>query len=180
MNNQKKIAHANSFGEVLDLVNEQDEVIGTVDRQKANSDPNYIHREVGIILLSSDKKFLLQKRSKHKLVSPGVWSIVAGHVSSGKDPVLTADEELFEELGIDSIKLNFFEKKLLRYNKESHFMNYFVGLYEGQVINVDELEIEEYQFFSLQEVDLAVANGQKINTKHLPIIKKVLKEYEEM
>ena len=40
---------ANSIGEVLDLVDENDVVIGTVNRQKANKDPQLIHREVAVI-----------------------------------------------------------------------------------------------------------------------------------
>ena len=56
---------ANSIGEVLDLVDENDVVIGTVNRQKANKDPKLIHREVAVILISKlvDEK---TKRSTKK------------------------------------------------------------------------------------------------------------------
>lgn len=185
MDTNQKIAKANSFGEVLDLVDEQDRIVGQIERQKANSDPQFIHREVGVLLLQKDLqsnqfKVLLQKRSKHKIVSPGVWSIIAGHVSSGQVAETVVYQELEEEMGLDSIELSFFAKKLLRYEHESHFMNYYVGMYQDEKITVDPLEIEEYAFFSLSEIEGADPSRININKTHLPIIKEVLLEYEQM
>ena len=83
-------------------------------------------------------------------------------------------------MGLDSIKLRFYAKKLLRYNHESHFMNYFVGMYGGEKIKIDPLEIEEYAFFSVSEIEDADPSKLVINKKHLPVIKEVISKYEQM
>ena len=54
----------NSPEEMLDIVNENDEVIGEALRKHANTDPTLIHREVNIIIYDSMKRVLLQNRSK--------------------------------------------------------------------------------------------------------------------
>jgi isopentenyldiphosphate isomerase len=167
---------ANSIGEVLDLVDKNDVVLGTVNRQKANKDPKLTHREVSIILVTTDKKVVLQKRSEHKLVHPGWWSIVAGHVPAGEDPNKVALVELEEEFGLTTIPLKFFTKKYLEYAHESHFMYYYVGLYSGEKINFDESEVSEVKIVSLEEIAEMILHKEIVNTKHLPIIKEVLNE----
>ncbi len=176
---------ANSIGEVLDLVDENDVVIGTVNRQKANKDPQLIHREVAVILIAESvdkksnlptKKVVLQKRSEYKLVHPGWWSLVAGHVPAGEDPNKVAQVELEEEFGLTTIQLQFVVKKYLKYDHESHFMYYFVGAYSGEVINFDKSEVAEVRTVSLDEIDEMISKGEVVNTKHLPVLKDLLNE----
>ena len=42
--------------ELLDLVNEDDEVIGTVWKSKAHKDPSKIHREVAIVIVNNKEE----------------------------------------------------------------------------------------------------------------------------
>ena len=54
---------ANKPEEVLDLVNANDEVVGTVIREEANTNPKMTHREVAVILVDDQNRILLQKKS---------------------------------------------------------------------------------------------------------------------
>jgi len=45
--------------ELIDLVNEKDEIIGTVWKSQAHKDPKLIHREVGIAIFNTDGCVLL-------------------------------------------------------------------------------------------------------------------------
>lgn len=86
--------------ELLDLVDKNDRVLGTVLKSVAHGDPNLIHREVAIAVFNDKGEVLLQQRSMNK-TSPGSWKITAaGHVKSGEDPRKAIIREVYEELGI--------------------------------------------------------------------------------
>ncbi len=159
---------ANAPLEILDLVNQNDEIIGEVVREDANSNPKLFHREVAIVLVDNQSRILLQKRSKYKTINPGMWSITAGHVIKGKDLLVTAHQELREELGIDT-ELIFIRKVLQKYAWESHFMNYFLGKYNNEEIKIEETEVEEIRFFSKKELDKFISEGGNVNLKHMKI-----------
>ena len=159
---------ANQPDEILDWVNEQDEIIGEVNRKLANSDPKYIHREVGILLLDSQNRILWQKRSAYKAVNPNMWSITAGHVVQGQNPDQVAHQELKEELGFN-VPLQFVKKELQYYPHETHFMYYYIGRYNQQVIQVEPAEVSETRFLNWQELQALEAEGQTVNHHHFPI-----------
>jgi isopentenyldiphosphate isomerase len=164
---------ANSPDELLDLVDKNDQVIGVINREVANKDPKYTHREVAIILVDSKNNLLIQKRSEYKSVHPSMWSLTAGHISAGEDPEKTAYIELEEELGLTGIKLKFLVKKYNEYSNESHFKYYFIGEYRGEKINFEEAELSEVKFVSELDLEIMIKNKDSINLKHLPILKKI-------
>jgi len=87
-------------GEIFDVVNEQDEVIGQATRHEVH-EKKLRHRAVHIFVFNKKGELFLQKRSRWKDKNPGAWdSSAAGHVSSGDDYTITAERELVEELGI--------------------------------------------------------------------------------
>lgn len=142
--------------EILDLVDENDRVIGEVKISEANSDPKLIHREVAIFIIDDQKRVLLQQRSFQKVHQPGLWTIAAaGHVTKGMSPEETAHKELKEELGFDT-DLKFVEK--FRYDSptESRFMSLFLGKYFGQTITIDTKEVAQAKFFSQDEFDALI------------------------
>ncbi len=157
--------------EILDHVDENDNVIGTVERELANSDPKYTHREVGILLFNKEGKILWQKRSMNKKVHPGVWSVTAGHVEAGKDPDDVAHVELQEELGFDT-ELTFFDKILKTYPNETHFMYYYIGEYDGQEIQIQQSELEEVRWVSMEDLEDMMEDGEEVNASHFNIIRR--------
>ena len=54
-----------------------------------------------MVLCSEDGRFLLQRRSAKKRVSPGVWDITGGGVDAGETARQAARRETREELGLD-------------------------------------------------------------------------------
>ncbi|MCB9813447.1 MAG: NUDIX domain-containing protein [Pseudomonadales bacterium] len=160
---------ANKPEEILDLVDENDEIIGEVVRKKANSSPNLIHREISVIIIDKNNKILLQKRSKYKTVNPNMWSLTAGHVLKGDDLLETAHRELEEELGFDT-SLIFINKKLQKYVWETHFMYYYLGIYDDEVINFESTEVSETKFFSQAELKEFIKNDGLVNLKHIKIL----------
>src|SRR3989338_2914532 len=139
--------------ELLDLVAENDNVIGEVLMNQANRDPNLIHRESGVLLFDGRRKLLLQQRSFKKTVSPGVWEVsAAGHVTKGLTPIEAAHKELKEELGFDTA-LKFVERHKIKQPNETHFTYFYLGKYAGQEIITNKDEVETACLFSQQEFD---------------------------
>lgn len=171
--NEDHFFKANSPEELLDLVDENDTIIGTINREIANKDPKLTHREISVLLFDINKKTVIQKRSKYKSVHPNMWSLLAGHIPAGADPEETAYSELKEEFGLTGITLNFLTKKLVVYPHESHFMYYFYGKYSGEKIDFDESEVSEVKVVSETELAEMINSGESVNTKYLPILEKI-------
>src|ERR1035438_2290189 len=83
--------------EFIDLIDENDNVIGVTDRTTAHA-TNQIHRVAAVYVFNSKGKLYVQvhKKSKGRLDHS-----VGGHVSEGEDYATAAVREAKEELGID-------------------------------------------------------------------------------
>lgn len=88
------------MAELLDIVDENDVIIGQADRDAVH-EKGLICRMVFILFYTPDKKIILQRRGKNKEMSPGKLTVtVSGHVSSGESYDDTAVKEALEETGI--------------------------------------------------------------------------------
>ena len=143
-----------SSDELLDLVDENDNIIGEIWKSKANTDPNVIHREVALLIYDDQNRVLIQKRSMKKKNDPGLWIIsVAGHVPKGMTPLQAAHMELEEELGFNT-KLRFINKYFLTYSFEKHFAYLYTGKYpKGAKITLDPRESDEWRFVTKSEFE---------------------------
>ena len=87
-------------GEKVDLVNEKDAVVGSSSVLECLS-KGLLHRAVAVLVLRSDGRFLLQRRSTKDRWHPGKWTISStGHVKQGESYDKAAARELQEELGL--------------------------------------------------------------------------------
>lgn len=146
------IDRTNTPDELLDLVDENDEVIGTVTKAKANSNTQTIHREIRIILYDEQGRILLQQRSPKKKVYPGVWAeSCQGHVPCGMSYEEAAHKELVEELGFDT-DLEYLGKTLIEFPNETHFAAWFVGKYQGEEIKLEPEEVVNIQFIGKDDL----------------------------
>jgi isopentenyl-diphosphate delta-isomerase len=144
--------------ELLDLVDKNDNVVGTVWRSNAHKNPDLLHREVGIILFNNKNEILLQQRSFNKKNSPGSWKITAaGHPMAGEDPEIAIKRELFEELGVN-VNPVFYKKIFSTHNKigenqESRFFwIYYAVLNRDPKIRIKKSEVNATEWVSLKEM----------------------------
>lgn len=91
--------------EVLDLVNDKDEVIGTITRSdyynRESNPPGYI-RAAEMFILNQQGQLWIPTRTAHKPIAPnGLDYSMGGHVSSGEDYMISALREIQEELNLD-------------------------------------------------------------------------------
>lgn len=143
----------NSLEEILDVVNEQDEIIGQAPRKVVHSEPLLLHREALIVVCGDDNKLLFQQRSRKKLQRPLVWTIgAAGHVPAGMDANRAAQKELEEELGINR-ELSFLGKELARGENNIRFVYKFICKLDEDEVNFNKDEIEQVKFFDQHELE---------------------------
>lgn len=85
---------------LLDVINEQDEVIGRALRSEIHA-KGLLHREISIWFITADRQIVFQRRSMTKQTNPGILATaVAGHVESGSNYLDTAIIEAKEETGL--------------------------------------------------------------------------------
>lgn len=89
----------------MEWIDPDGRVLGVVSRRRMRAE-NLRHRSVGIVVLSSDGRLLVHRRSDTKDLRPGWWDVMAGGVVAvGETDDVAAERELAEELGIEDVVL---------------------------------------------------------------------------
>lgn len=104
------------------------------------------HLVVHIWIISSDGRFLIQKRSRLKRLMPGEWAATGGAALSGESSFAAASRELKEELGISS------DKSTLKFIKRIKRRNSFVDVWcirtdiptESLILQASEVDRAEW------------------------------------
>lgn len=82
------------------------------------------HLVVHIWILSSDGRFLIQRRADDKKLMPGEWAATGGAAIAGEDSYAAAHRELFEEMSITSTPETM--KRLMRIKRRNSLLDVWV------------------------------------------------------
>jgi isopentenyl-diphosphate delta-isomerase type 1 len=151
-------------GEIFDIVDVHDQVIGQKPRKLVHRDGDR-HRAVNVFIFRDNRKqVLLQKRAANKDVCPCCWDLsCAEHLQPGEAYDVAARRGMSEELSIDkqdaSIQLvkiagpyqhetRIPEKNI--WDREMHFL--YCCDYEGP-ITMDETEVAEIQWVDVEQLE---------------------------
>jgi isopentenyl-diphosphate delta-isomerase type 1 len=147
--------------ELLDVIDEDDKVIGQMTKKDVHAGSNILHREIGILIYDKSGNMLLQQRSWKKKLFAGEWTIsVIGHVLSGQTPEEAAHMELKEELGFDT-ELKFAERRLFADGNHMSYGFIFTGEFpRGVMISPDKDELVRAGFFKRDEVLKMIGEGK--------------------
>ena len=156
--------------ELLDVVNDNDEVIGVKSRGEIHAQ-GLMHRAVHILLFNSEGELFLQKRSLSKDEQPGKWdSSAAGHVDSGEGYLDCACREINEELGIvvdRPLQALFKLPAALRTGNE-HCMVYHY-CFDGPLVLQDD-EIDDGEWVDSATMDRRVTAEDPLLTEAVSLI----------
>lgn len=159
--------------EFLDVVNEQDEVVGRASRDDIYSKLLF-HRIVHILVFNKAGDLAVQKRALSLSFAPGAWcSTAAGHVESGESYEHSAQRELLEEAGIKSV-LEFIAKDFFAAptpNRPNKFLGIYQGRHEGP-LNPNPSEVELMSFMSLDAVNEKLKQGEPFHPEFEFILRK--------
>lgn len=109
------------MSETIDLVDTNNNIIGTTDVETAHSE-RQLHRVVGVFLFDSNGDLWLQDKTKHQKYDLSV----GGHVKQGESYKNAAQREMQEELNVN-VPLTHLSTFLPINAKLGHFWAIFTG-----------------------------------------------------
>ena len=148
---------------IIDIVDDQDVVIGTATKQEAQ-EKGLRHRIVRITLEDPAGNILLQKRRDDKELYPGCWdTAAAGHVDAGEDYLAAAEREMYEELGVVTPL-----EQIKHYKSNGSYewrkLNRFTVLYRGTIpaettFTLQKEEVADVRWVSRTELGSFIQNN---------------------
>lgn len=134
------------MSEILDVVNDNDEVIGQAERDEVHR-IGLVCRLVYVCFYTPDGKVILQKRSDTKKNDAGkLTTTVSGHVASGQNYLEAAVREALEESGIEVEAADLENLGVVRadYIQGTYLSNAMRGLFAYKFAgNVSDLKVED-------------------------------------
>ncbi|KKU34524.1 MAG: Isopentenyldiphosphate isomerase [Candidatus Beckwithbacteria bacterium GW2011_GWA1_46_30] len=163
--------------EQLEVINENDQVIGLETREKIHKD-GLLHREIHIWFLTPKAEIVFQHRAKDKDTYPDkLDATVGGHVEPKMSYEETAVKECKEETGIDiDLKNLVFLRKMRKksFDEATGLTNntirsQYAYLYDG---SINDLQVEDgkAQGFEAWKIDDLSHLSETDKNKFIPLI----------
>jgi 16S rRNA (adenine1518-N6/adenine1519-N6)-dimethyltransferase len=139
--------------EVLDVVNDQDIVIGRELRTVVHR-RGLQHRGVHVFLFTREGRLLIQQRSKDRAASPSLLDgSVSEHVQAGEDYMTAAIRGMREELGLEGIDIQPIVTFRMNYGpNDNEISRLFLGTVEPAIVQFNPVEIEKITYLGLVEL----------------------------
>jgi|SRR5690606_2572322 len=135
------------------LVDKWDKEIGTMEKMEAHK-KGILHRAFSVLLFDVKGNMLLQKRSKNKYHSGGLWTnACCSHPLPGENIESATRRRLQEEMGIDvqpTFSHTFIYKAALEDHLIEHELDHvFIGTYSGSP-SVNKAEVEDWKYVEME------------------------------
>jgi len=170
--------------ELVVLVDEDDNELGTMEKQAAHLEGGSLHRAFSVIVLDDDDRLMLQKRAQGKYHFGGLWTnTCCSHPRPGETPLEGARRRLMEEMGLD---LPLGRRGSFVYKAhddasgltEHELDHVFVGRTSDEpTLNAEEAE--GWRWISMNELAEELAESPERFTPWFPLALSELAEYRE-
>lgn len=159
--------------EYVILVDENDQEIGTMEKQEAH-EKGLLHRAFSVFIFNEKKELLLQQRALTKYHSAGLWTnTCCSHPRIGETIEQAAHRRLIEEMGFDcelSTKTSFIYKAAFENGLTEHeFDHVLVGSFNGE-INFNPTEVKNFKWINLEELQIDLFQNNQNYTAWFKII----------
>lgn len=158
----------------LDLVDEQNHVIGHIAESDLYSGPNH-HRIVHVMVSNERGEYVLQRRSPNDSFLPGAWVTSAGgHVHAGESAEFAAYREMMEELGIRSSLglLGEFVYDVPTVPGMKKFLSIFETRHAG-AFHLDHDEVAAIKFLTLSAIEERYRNGDSFHPELVAVLRNI-------
>ena len=145
-----------SFCENCKSINERSLVIDNNINWWIDDKGDYWHESVGVIILNKKKELLVIMR----VIYPFAYSLPAGHVSKSEKPLIAAQREVLEEVGLDLPKKYFrliedfqLPGDSCRRGCDHHFWHLYLvnGNFLNQTIRLND-EACNFRWFNIDQI----------------------------
>lgn len=158
--------------ELLDIVNQEDMVIGTKWRSEVYADRgSYIIRSVWLFVVNDKGQLWIPRRTVQKKLNPSALDgSCVGHVSAGESYEQAMEREAQEELNIDLAKIDY--KQVAYMGPHVFDIPAFVKVYQITMNDAPDYNKEDYQeyyWLSPNEI-LERINAGDVAKSYLPVI----------
>jgi isopentenyl-diphosphate Delta-isomerase len=155
------------------LVDERDNMVGTMEKMEAHR-KGVLHRAFSILIFNSKGELLLQKRSKEKYHSGGLWTnACCSHPTLEESIRDTARKRLLHEMGIDlqpEFAYKFIYETKLDKNLIEHELDHvFTGIFDGDP-SINKQEVEDWRFMSIESIQADIKAHPEIYTAWFKLI----------
>lgn len=145
--------------ELFPVVDEDGNIIGTVNRGEAHSGSKILHPVVHLHVFDSNGNLYLQCRPGWKDIQPNKWDTsCGGHVDLGENVYMALKREVMEELGVEVNNPEFLGSYVFESDREKELVNAFKMVYDGE-IHPNEQELSGGRFWSKQEISDNIGKG---------------------
>ncbi len=162
--------------EYIDLLNEAGEPNGTTCLKSEAHKKGHLHASAHIWIFNNNKEILIQKRVPNKNTFPNLWDVsVAGHISAGEKPIISAIREVQEEIGltIKQHNLDFIGtyKKRIQHSKdlidyELHHIYMCKINFDVKSLKIQKEEVAEVNLISIQNLIKLVHSNESNFVPH--------------
>jgi len=164
--------------ELLDIVNEQDEIIGTMMRSEVYAKKLRTFRAINAFIINEKNQLWIPRRTATKALFPSCLDVsVGGHVQSGESYHQAFIREAAEEINVDLIHQSYrFLGPLSPFTSPvSAFMHvYEIPMNETPAYNREDFS--ESFWFTPAELLAKIANGEKAKSDLAPLVRIFYKE----
>ncbi len=160
--------------EILDLVDNNDNIIGQMERGEVYKNNLHNFRVINCFIKNHEGKLWIPLRQHDKRMFPGCLDIsCGGHVSSGESYEEAFRKEMAEELNIDIDSVKYIV--LGTCNPGSDGTSSFMTVYEltqDEVPNYNPDEFQSYEWISPAELTTKIEGGIKSKDDLIKLVKK--------
>jgi len=142
--------------ELVVLVDDDNNPIGTADKNTVHTQSTPLHRAFSLFVFNSKKQLLLTKRAENKKTFPGVWTnTVCGHLAPDESAINAAKRRLKEELGITGADVKEVAPYRYRFTDkngivENEICPILIGYYDGDPAP-RESEVDDWKWMDWRE-----------------------------